>query len=245
MPCVAIVGTRRMTAYGEKVTRRLAIALVRAGACIVSGMARGVDATAHRTALDLGGRTIAVLGTGVDVPYPVGHRMLHREIGSAGLLISEFEPGQSAFKGCFPRRNRLIAGLARATIVVEAGHKSGANITAHEARDAQREFAAVPGPIDAAQSAGCNMLIRDGAHPITCVNDALALMRLAPEPEEVPSLGPAEQLIWDCLGSAHAASVELLAAHTGLGLREVLVTITSLELTGLVYMDPGGSIRRR
>lgn len=244
-PCVAIVGTRRMTAYGERVTRQLAMALARAGACVVSGMAVGIDATAHRSVFEIGGRTAAVLGTGVDVPYPVGHRRLHAAIGERGLLISEMSLGEGAHKGSFPNRNRLIAGLAKLTIVVEAGDKSGANITAAAAFAAHRDVAAVPGPIDAPQSAGTNRLIRDTAHILTCVNDALALMGLAQEPEQPPALTPEDQKLWDALGDERGAPVELLAARSGLPLREALAAVTSLELAGLIVYDAGGTIRRR
>ncbi len=117
-PRVAIVGTRNSTAYGERVTRTLTRALVRAGVSIVSGMARGIDGAAHRTAIEEGGNTVAVLGTGVDVPYPAGHRQLHRSIAEHGLVLSENPPGASAHKGAFPKRNRIIAALAPVTIVV-------------------------------------------------------------------------------------------------------------------------------
>ena len=244
-PCVAIVGTRQMTGYGERVTRRLATALARAGACIVSGMARGVDATAHRAALEVGGRTVAVLGTGVDVPYPVGHHQLHAQIARQGLVVSEEAPGTRARPGCFPRRNRIIAALAQLTIVVEAGLKGGANITAAAADAAHRQIAAIPGPIDAPQSQGCNRLILDGATIITCVNDALALMGLPQEPEERPVLGDGEQKVWDVLGSEGAATVELLTARTALPLRETLMALTTLELDGRVTQDFAGTYRRR
>ncbi|HEX6251451.1 MAG TPA: DNA-processing protein DprA [Gemmatimonadaceae bacterium] len=244
-PCVAIVGTREMTGYGERTARRLATAFTRAGACVVSGMARGVDATAHRAALEAGGRTVAVLGTGVDVPYPAGHRHLHAQIAGAGLVVSEEEPGTRARPGCFPRRNRIIAGLARLTIVVEAGLKGGANITAAAADAAHRQVAAVPGPIDAPQSQGCNRLILDGAAIITCVNDALALMGLPQETEERPVLSDREQKIWDVLGSEEAATVELLTARTALPLRETLTALTTLELDGRVAQDFTGTYRRR
>lgn len=244
-PCVAIVGTRQMTGYGERITRRLATALARGGACVVSGMARGVDATAHRAALEVGGRTVAVLGTGVDVPYPVGHRHLHAQIARGGLVVSEVPPGQRARPGCFPRRNRIIAGLAKVTIVVEAGSRSGANSTAAAADAAHRQLAAVPGPIDSPQSEGCNRLILDGATIITCVNDALALMGLQQEPEERPVLGESEQKIWDVLGSEGAATVELMTARTALPLREMLMALTSLELDGRIARDFAGTFRRR
>jgi DNA processing protein len=244
-PCVSIVGTRQMTGYGERITRRLATALARGGACVVSGMARGVDATAHRAALEAGGRTVAVLGTGVDVPYPVGHRQLHAQIARNGLVMSEESPGQRAKPGCFPRRNRIIAGLAKVTIVVEAGARSGANSTAAAADAAHRQLAAVPGPIDSPQSEGCNRLILDGAAIITCMNDALALMGLKQEPEERPVLGEREQKIWDVLGIEGAATVELLTARTALPLRETLMALTSLELDGRITQDFAGTFRRR
>lgn len=245
VPCVAIVGTRRMTAYGERTTRRLAAAFANAGACVVSGMAQGVDATAHRAAIEAGGKTAAVLGTGVDVPYPAGHRRLHAEIARAGCLISEMEPGRGASPGCFPRRNRLIAGLASVTIVVEAPDKSGALLTAAEADQAHRIVAAVPGPIDSPQSGGTNRLLRDGAQVIASVNDALTLMGLTPEPEQTPTLRPTEQKIWDALKELEGAPVELISARCGIELRETLAAITALEIAGLVAYDLSGAIRRR
>ena len=129
-PVVAIVGTRQATLYGERVTREIAGALARAGASVVSGMARGIDGVAHVAALDAGGRTVAVLGTGVDIAYPPSHRALHRRIATSGLLLSELPPGAHSHGGSFPQRNRLIAALARLTIIVEAPIKSGALITA-------------------------------------------------------------------------------------------------------------------
>src|SRR5687767_10385576 len=129
-PVVAIVGTRKASPYGVRATREIARALARAGACVLSGMARGIDGTAHLAALDAAGRTVAVLGTGVDIAYPAGHRPLHGRIREHGLLLSEEKPGAHAGPGSFPRRNRIIAALASVTIVVDAGVKSGASITA-------------------------------------------------------------------------------------------------------------------
>lgn len=172
---VAIVGTREASPYGIRVAERLAAACARAGLVVVSGLARGVDAAAHRAALAEGGRTIGVQGTGVDVPYPVSHRTLHEALVRRGTVISEMEPGTRATPGCFPRRNRLIAALCRVTVVVEAGFKSGAINTASQALDLGRTVAAVPGRIDDAGSAGANLLIRDGAQVITEVADLLAL----------------------------------------------------------------------
>jgi DNA processing protein len=172
---VAIVGTREASPYGIRTAERLAAACARAGLMVVSGLARGVDAAAHRAALIEGGRTIGVQGTGVDVPYPAAHRSLHEALVRQGTVISEMEPGTRATPGCFPRRNRLIAALCRVTVVVEAGFKSGAINTASQALDLGRTVAAVPGRIDDAGSAGANLLIRDGAQVITEVADLLAL----------------------------------------------------------------------
>lgn len=174
-PCVSVVGTRHPTQYGQRVTKQLAIALARAGVCIVSGMALGVDGIAHRTALEQGGRTVAVLGTGIDIPYPYSHRSLYNDIVRKGLVVSEFGPGTKQFRGCFPRRNRIIAGLSEVTIIVEAGHKSGALITANYALEAGRTVAAIPGPIDSPASQGANHLLRDGAHVIASIEDVLML----------------------------------------------------------------------
>lgn len=176
---VAIVGTREASSYGLRTARKLAAACSRAGLVVVSGLARGVDAAAHEATLEAGGRTVAVLGTGVDVPYPVGHRSLLREIVGQGLALSEAELGAGARPGCFPRRNRLIAALARVVVVVEAGHKSGAINTASQALELGRTVAAVPGTIDDPRSAGANTLIRDGAQVITGVEDLLTLFGLS------------------------------------------------------------------
>lgn len=172
---VAIVGTREASPYGIRTAERLAAACARAGLVVVSGLARGVDAAAHRAALTEGGRTIGVQGTGVDVPYPASHRTLHDALTQRGTVISEMEPGTRATPGCFPRRNRLIAALCQVTVVVEAGFKSGAINTASQALDLGRTVAAVPGRIDEAGSAGANLLIRDGAQVITEIADLLAL----------------------------------------------------------------------
>jgi DNA processing protein len=244
-PVVAIVGTREATPYGERVTRQLARALVRAGACVVSGMARGIDGTAHRTALDEGGHTIAVLGTGIDVPYPVGHRALHDTIARDGLVLSEFPAGTRAFPGCFPRRNRIIAGLARATIVVEAGLKSGALNTAEHAERLGRSLAAVPGPIDASQSAGANQLLRDGAIVIADVADALALVGLTP-PARTPRVpdDPDAIAVWEALARG-PLDPDTLCTRSGLPAQRCLAAVTALELDGAIECSLTGMIARR
>jgi len=244
-PVVAIVGTRDATAYGERVTREIAAGLVRAGACVVSGMARGIDAAAHDAALVAGGRTAAVLGTGIDVPYPAAHRSLHRRIATAGVVISEHPPGAAASPGSFPRRNRIIAALASATIVVEAGHRSGALITAMHALDLGRTVAAVPGPIDSPQSAGSNELLRDGAVVVAAVADALALLGLtAPVRDRAVELTGDERQVWDALAGG-ALDLDAIAVRTALPVRHCLAAVTALELGGAVECALTGEIRRR
>jgi len=242
-PVVAIVGTRRATAYGARVTREIATHLARAGAVVLSGMARGIDAEAHVGGL--AGRTAAVLGTGIDIAYPAGHRALHAEIRSRGLLLSEQPPGARATAGSFPERNRIIAALARMTIVVEAGRKSGALITAARALDLDRIVAAVPGPIDVPQSAGSNELLRDGAQVITSAEDALALagLTLAARSPAIDAAGP-DRAIWDAVG-AGAHDLDTISSVTALPAREVMAGITRLELRGAVECLLTGEIRRR
>ncbi len=244
-PLVAIVGTRSSTPYGERMARELSRALTRAGACVVSGMARGIDATAHRAALEEGGPTIAVVGTGIDVPYPVGHRTLHDVIGRRGLLLAESPPGTKAFRGCFPRRNRIIAALAKLTIVVEAGVKSGALNTAEHVEALGRTLAAVPGPIDVAQAQGSNELIRDGAVMIADVADAIALMGLTP-PVRVPRSfnDPDAAAIWLALANGPLDS-DSLCARSGLPAHRCMAAVTALELQGAIECALTGMIQRR
>jgi DNA processing protein len=246
-PRVAIVGTRDSTAYGERITRTLTRTLVRAGVSVISGMARGIDGAAHRTALEEGGNTVAVLGTGIDVPYPAGHRQLHRAIAERGLVVSENPPGMRAHKGAFPKRNRIIAALAPVTIVVEAGFRSGALNTASQALELGRVVAAVPGPIDSDQSRGSNQLLRDGAVVIAAVDDALALLGVsAPKDarQATPVLPETEQKVWDALRSG-LAEMDSLPGTTGLSIAECLAAVTSLEILGLVDCTLAGEIRRR
>jgi DNA processing protein len=244
-PAVSIVGTRECTQYGERVTREIGGALARAGATIVSGMARGIDAMAHRAALEAHGRTAAVLGSGVDVPYPASHRGLHRQIRDHGLILSESPPGAHATPGCFPQRNRIIAALGAATIVVEAGVKSGALGTADEVRALNRDLAVVPGPIDSPSSVGSNLLMRDGGHPITCVADALALVGLSqPRPAKARLESPTERTVWTAL-TRPAADFDVLCARSGLPARTCFEVVTALELRGLVECSLTGELRRR
>jgi len=244
-PLVSIVGTREATGYGLKTTRALATALARAGCVIVSGLARGIDAAAHRAALECDGGTVAVLGTGIDVPYPVGHTELHRVVCERGLMLSENEPGRSAHKGAFPKRNRIIAALSNLTIVVEAGYKSGAKNTANCVLGLGKTLAAVPGPIDSPQSAGTNNMIRDGAAVIATIEDALALAGVAHVKIAQPlQLDGADADVWSAIGGETLA-LDAIASRTGLPVRECLTAVTSLELQGMVETLVTGEVRHR
>ena len=244
-PRVAVVGTRDPTAYGLRMTRAIVAGLARAGVCIISGMARGIDAAAHRAALEAGGRTVAVMGTGIDVPYPVAHRELHRTLAERGLVVSEYGSGVRAHRGAFPRRNRIIAALAPVTMVVEAGARSGALNTAGQALELGRTVAAVPGPIDSPQSTGTNELIRDGAAVIAAVGDALSLAGVdAPSRPRDLELGARESLVWNALG-AGGLDADTLSNRSNLPARECLAAVTSLEILGLVECLLTGEVCRR
>lgn len=244
-PIVAIVGTRNATAYGIRTARDLARAVADAGGCVVSGMARGVDAAAHAGAMEAGGATIAVLGTGVDVPYPAPHRRLHADIAAKGLVISEMRPGQRAFDGCFPRRNRIIAGLAQVAVAVEGGFRSGALNTTGIAQDLGREVAGVPGPIDSPQSAGVNRLLREGAHVIASPDDLVTLAGL--NPVRRPAYEPTSQDEIAVLAALAESALppDVLTARTRLPAARCFAAVTALELAGVVECTLGGAIRRR
>jgi DNA processing protein len=245
MPLVSIVGTRDATSYGLRTARALATAFAKNGVGVVSGMARGIDAAAHRAAIDAGGATIAVLGTGVDVPYPVGHTELHRIIREHGLVISESGSGAKAHQGAFPKRNRIIAALGKITIVVEAGHKSGAQNTARHALELDRQLACVPGPIDSPQSAGTNQLLRDGAHVVATVDDALALAGIRNASQQEPvHLGDDEAKVWLAIG-VETIGIDVIAVRSGLETRRALAAVTALELNGMIESLITGEVRRR
>jgi DNA processing protein len=178
--CVALVGARRHTAYGAEATELLADGLSARGEIIVSGLARGIDGIAHRAALR--GGTIAVLGSGIDVPYPREHAALFERIAADGLLVSEFPPGEPAFKQNFPRRNRIIAALAQGVVVVEATERSGSLITADHALDLGRDLLAVPGPIGRPTSVGTNDLLKTGAELACCAQDVIDAMKPGAQP---------------------------------------------------------------
>lgn len=244
-PRIAIVGTRRATPYGQRITRELTAAFVRAGACVVSGLATGIDGTAHRTTLDSDGVTIAVLGTGLDVAFPSGHRELQRTIARRGVLISELDPEEQGMRWTFPKRNRIIAALTSVTIVVEAGVKSGALNTAEHALGLHRTVAAVPGPIDQPQSAGTNRLIGDGASMVASIEDALALAGLTPPPR-TPRGDPKgdDALVWAALADG-ALDLDSVCHRSGLPAAQCMAAITKLEIAGSIECALTGEIRRR
>ncbi len=239
---VAIVGTRGASAGGLRFAHALASACARAGIVVVSGLARGIDAAAHQGALEARGGTVAVLGTGVDIPYPPRHRALQAQIAAEGLLVSEVAPGERGHAGTFPQRNRLIAALAEITVVVEAGRQSGALITARVAQELGRTVCAVPGSVHAPECVGSNALIRDGAQVLCSPDDLLAELHLEREQTRPPVLEGDAASCWDALQQG-SADIETLAHRAGLELRRVNVAISALELHGLLEIDLAGVVR--
>ena len=240
-PAVAIVGARRCSAYGRVVARSLARELAAAGLVIVSGLARGIDGEAHRGALEAGGTTVAVLGCGVDRDYPRAHADLAKQISVSGLVVSEYERGVEPAPWRFPARNRIIAGLCAATVVVEARERSGALITSDFALEAGREVMAVPGEITSALSSGTNALLRLGAPPVTSAADVLETFGIEPREPRKPSpadiQGPSGDVL-ERLGE-ESLSVDELARETALAPGEIAAALMELELAGLVSMDDG------
>ncbi len=241
-PAVAIVGTRMASSYGIRVARAIATACARAGATVVSGLARGIDGAAHEAALAAGGRTVAVLGTGLDVYYPRSHRSLQENIARDGLLLSELSPGASGHSGTFPRRNRIIAALADVTVVVEAGHGSGALITADQAIELGRIVACVPNAIDVAGAAGSNALLKRNAEPVLCADDVLALLNLRAAPSALPIFDDDAASCWDAVQHG-APDVASITRVTQLSMRSVATALSALELEGLVCIDAVGRVR--
>jgi DNA processing protein len=238
-PCVAVVGARSCSPYGAQVGRELGRELAAAGVVVVSGLARGIDGEAHRGALAAGGLTVAVLGCGIDRDYPLAHAELARRIAVDGLLVSEYPPGIEPAPWRFPARNRIVAGLAAATVVVEARARSGALITADFALELGRDVFAVPGEITSALSGGANDLIRQGATPLLGPGDVLETLGIEPAPPSPPSDLSADAGAVLGLLAAGAASLDELSRGTGLGSAEIAVALTELELAGLVGQGEG------
>lgn len=236
---VAIVGARSCSSYGAQVARELARDLAAAGIVVVSGLARGVDGEAHRGALAAGGPTVAVLGCGIDRDYPRAHADLARRIVDSGLVVSEYAPGVEPSPWRFPARNRIVAGLAKATVVIEARRRSGALITADFALELGREVFAVPGEITSGLSEGTNDLIRQGATPLLSAGDVLEVLGIEPAPPPLPAtLSVEARAVWEAL-AAGASTLDELSQAAGVGSAEVAVALTELELAGLVVQSDG------
>lgn len=251
---VAIVGSRHATRYGARQAERLAGGLARAGFTIVSGLARGIDGVAHRAALEAGGRTLAVLGSGVGNVYPPEHRELGEQVAAAGALLSELPVLAPPTSGAFPQRNRLISGLSLAVIVVEASDRSGALITARHAGEQGRDVLAVPGPVDSRMSHGCHRLIRDGATLIESVDDVIESLGPLPLPavtaagEEIHhpaelQLNEQERRVLDAIGS-EATAIDAVIAAAELPAQQVLATLSVLEMRRLVARVSGQFVAR-
>jgi DNA processing protein len=237
-PAVAVVGARACSSYGAQVARLLGRELAAAGLVVISGLARGVDGEAHRGALEARGVTVAVLGCGVDRDYPAAHAQLAARICELGHLISEYAPGVEPAPWRFPARNRIIAGLALATVVVEARERSGALITADFALEAGREVFAVPGEIMSSLSSGTNALLRLGATPLTEAADVLEALGVEPAPAHDAAVGETAARVLAAL-SAEAAGVDDLVGTTGLDAATVATALAELELTGAVVEADG------
>jgi DNA processing protein len=243
----AVVGTRAATAYGEQVAADLAAGLAERDVAVVSGGAYGIDGAAHRAALHCDGITVAVLAGGIDIPYPAGHSGLLHRIGQQGMLFTEYPPGVRPARHRFLTRNRLVAAVAGAAVVVEAGLRSGAANTAAWARDLGRVVAAVPGPVTSSASAGCHALLRNGAELVTRADDVVELVgrigELAPdEPRPTTAfdgLSDAERRVYEALPGRGAATVDEIAVASGLAPERVLGPLAILELAGLALPRDG------
>lgn len=250
----AIVGTRAATAYGEHVAADLAAGLVDRNMAVVSGGAYGIDGAAHRAALACEGITVAIVAGGINNPYPAGHSALFHRIRQQCLLLSEYPPGVAPGRLRFLTRNRLVAALSGATVVVEAGLRSGAANTAGWAGALGRQVAAVPGPVTSAASAGCHALLRGGAELVTRADELVELAgrigELATEPQHpigpLDGLTPAEQQVHDALPARGSVTVDEIAIAAGLAPQQVLGPLTMLEFAGLVVGEDGRwRLRRR
>jgi DNA processing protein len=248
-PAVAIVGARACSPYGSQVARMLGRELAAAGVVVVSGLARGIDGEAHRGALGTGGHTVAVLGCGIDRDYPAAHASLARSICERSLIVSEYEPGVEPAPWRFPARNRIIAGLCAATIVVEARERSGALITADFALEEGREVFAVPGEITSSLSLGTNALLRLGATPLTASADVLDSLGIEPPDRALPRVSAVAASLLERL----PAGVDQLVRSSGLSAAEVAAALAELEIVGAAVegdglyrtLRPAGVVRDR
>lgn len=259
-PCVAIVGSRRTTLYGQAIAKKFGAELARLGFCIVSGLARGIDTAAHDGALSVGGKTAAVLGNGIDIIYPPENLALYRRIETeGGAILSEFPFGRRADRQSFAMRNRIVAGMCDATIVVESDVDGGAMITARFAGEHGRLIFAVPGRIDQNTSAGCHQLIRDGATLMTSVDDLLNELNyldglrpspIGEKPAEAAAGRPAnltadEAKIFECFRGGAILTADALAGQTAFGAAQLSSTLMMLELKRLVAKRADGAFEAR
>ncbi len=245
-PCLAIVGSRNCTPQGARDARTFAQELSKAGLCIASGLALGIDAAAHRGGLEGGGSSIAVMGTGADTFYPRSNGELARRLAEQGCLITEFALGTGPLRGNFPRRNRLISGLARGVLVVEAGENSGSLLTARLALHQNREVFAMPGPVHSTLTKGCHKLIRDGATLVEVSRDVLVELRLAsPTPASPPAsaLSPASDPVLYAIGF-ECVSPDQIAQRTGLAVAAIAARLSRLEIDGEIEAVAGGRFQR-
>ncbi|AOY80392.1 DNA-processing protein DprA [Moorena producens JHB] len=251
-PIVGIVGTRNPTEYGKRWTRKISATLAKHGFTVVSGMAVGIDTQAHRGCLEAGGRTIAVLGTGLDVVYPLSNSYLYKQIQERGLILSEYPASTKPARSNFPQRNRIIAGLSRAVLVMEAPNKSGALITARLANEFCRDVYALPGSLDNPNSIGCLGLLNRGAHVILSEGHLLEMLGAIPEldphsaiekPLPVPTLEPELAKVLDAI-AFEPTSFDIIVQQAALEAGSVSSALLQLELMGLVSQAPGMRYRR-
>ena len=245
-PALAIVGSRNATSQGKANAHSFAASLSRAGVCVVSGLALGIDAAAHEGALQGTGSTIAVVGTGADLVYPMRNRALAERIARDGCIVSEYPLGTPPTPGNFPKRNRIISGLSAGVLVVEAAAQSGSLITARVAGEQGREVFALPGSIHAPLAKGCHVLIREGARLVETVAEILEAMRISPLAPELAGATPSET---DCLGLlAHlghdAVDIDTLLLRSGSNVGELSLGLLALEMAGMLERLPGGKVQR-
>jgi DNA processing protein len=247
IPMVGIVGTRNATEYGRRWTRKISAALARHGFTVVSGMASGIDTEAHRHCLEAGGRTIAVLGTGIDIAYPPSNQKLYEQIQEQGLVLSDYAPGTPPEGKNFPPRNRIIAGLSRAVLVMEAAQRSGALITARYANEFNRDVYVLPNSLDRPQSLGCLELSNRGAQMILGEAQLLEMLGEIPQLDVVqpqlappPDLPPSLARVWDAIATAEELiPFDAIVSQSGLSASEVSSALLQLELLELVTQLPG------
>lgn len=260
-PCVAIVGSRRTTLYGMATAKKLGAELARLGFCVVSGLARGIDTAAHEGALSVGGKTVGVVGCGIDIIYPPENLELYRKIEAEGAVLSEFPFGRRADRQSFPMRNRVVAGMCEAVVVVETDVSGGAMITARFAGEYGRLIFAVPGRIDQPTSAGCHQLIRDGATLLTSVDDLLSELNYLDglRPAAIPAkdeeergsavapagLSPEESAVWACFAGGAILAPDAIVAQTGLSAPQVSAALMMLEIKRAVAKRTDGAFEAR